>query len=75
MKTTIGCMTPHYLTDTQVDAAAEIIEEHVRSVLTFGGLRYLGDACVEAACAVQRAWGFGYRCQEDPSLNEEPVTT
>ncbi len=61
-----------YVTDKQVDEAAEIIEGWVRSWLN-GEIRSgaLEDACTGAACDIQQQWGLGFIC-EDPELNEEP---
>jgi hypothetical protein len=58
------------ITDVQLDAAAEVIERHVRDALATGAS--LRDATVYAAGEIQQLWGLGY-LSEDPSLNEAPT--
>jgi hypothetical protein len=56
-----------YVTDHQVDEAAEIIERRASEAL-FSGAN-LRDASVGAAMEVRQLWGLGFR-SEDPKLTE-----
>ncbi len=51
-----------YVTDEQVDEAAQVIERRMRKLAGEGPAifgRYLADECVFAACDIQQLWGLG----------------